>query len=176
MEQDYIDQSVRTRLILSGLNEIEAHGIKDFSLRRVAIGAQVSCAAPYRHFKDKEQFIEEIVKYIGSQWELLFDVIKKAHSTDLKLLIKNSCIAYVRFWLGNTNFRTILMSSPSATSLIGFDKGLSELTDKYFNHAEFSKRRFFTIRSLVYGAILLTGFEDPEQIITSLSTALDKEI
>jgi AcrR family transcriptional regulator len=57
MDQDYGMRSVKTRLILAGLNEIEEYGIKNFSLRRVALGAQVSCAAPYRHFKDKDDFI-----------------------------------------------------------------------------------------------------------------------
>ena len=55
MEQEFIENSVRTRLILSGMSEIEKHGVNDFSLRRVALAAQVSCAAPYRHFKDKEE-------------------------------------------------------------------------------------------------------------------------
>jgi AcrR family transcriptional regulator len=176
MDQDYGMRSVKTRLILAGLNEIEEYGIKNFSLRRVALGAQVSCAAPYRHFKDKDDFIKEIIKYIGSQWQILFDEIKSSHQNDLKTIIKNSSISYVRFWLGNTNFRTILMSSPSATTLIGFDSGLEELMDKYFNHEAFAKRKFFIIRSLVYGAILLSGFNDPEQILNGLSIALDKEI
>ena len=176
MDQDFTLNSVRTRLILSGLTEIEEHGINDFSLRRVAVLAQVSCAAPYRHFKDKEEFISEIIKYIGDQWALLFKEITSVHSSDLKLLIKTACISYVRFWLGNPNFRTMLLSSPTAGTLIGFDKELQNLTEEYFNNAEFSKRKFFTIRALVYGAILLCGFENPEEIISGLSTALDKEI
>lgn len=176
MKVDLLNEGVRTRLILSGIQEIEEHGIKDFSLRRVAVSAEVSCAAPYRHFKDKDEFIVEIIKYIGSRWDLLFTEIKKVYANDLKSLIKNSCIAYIRFWTGNTNFRTILLSSPSASTYIGFDKELENLLDTYYYHAKFSKSRFFSVRSMIYGAILLSGFEDPNEIISGLENSLDKEI
>lgn len=176
MAIDFIDESVKTRLILSGISEIEAHGIKDFSLRRVALGAQVSCAAPYRHFKDKQDMIDQIIKYIGSQWNLIFMEIKKVYSSDLKSLIKNACITYLRFWIGNVNFRTILMSSPHASTLIGFDDDLEKLIAEYFGFAEFYKTKFFTVRSIVYGSILLSGFSSPDEIVASLSNSLDKEI
>ena len=74
MEADFIEGSVRTRLIVAGINELEERGVKDFSLRRVALAAEVSCAAPYRHFKDKDDFenygilshsIKSDSKYLG---------------------------------------------------------------------------------------------------------------
>lgn len=173
---DNLTDGVKTRLILSGIQEIEEHGIKDFSLRRVALSAKVSCAAPYRHFKDKDELIESIIKYVGTRWELLFAEIKKVYANNLKALIKNSCIAYIRFFSGNVNYRTILLSSPSATTHIGFDTTLKKLIDEYFNHEKFADSRYFSVRSLVYGAIMLSGFEDPEEIISGLSIALDKEI
>ena len=46
MEDANLETSVRTRLLLAGLSEMEKHGEGDFSLRRVAKEAQVSCAAP----------------------------------------------------------------------------------------------------------------------------------
>ena len=59
MEDRFIEENVRLRLILSGISELEEHGIADFSLRRAAMGAQVSCAASYRHFKSKEEYINK---------------------------------------------------------------------------------------------------------------------
>ena len=52
MEEKITVDDVRSRLLFSGLKELERHGVSDFSLRRVAQDAGVSCAAPYRHFKD----------------------------------------------------------------------------------------------------------------------------
>ncbi|MBO5879898.1 MAG: helix-turn-helix transcriptional regulator, partial [Clostridia bacterium] len=54
MEDRFVEENVKHRLILAGIRELEEYGITDFSLRRVAVSAQVSCAAPYRHFKSKE--------------------------------------------------------------------------------------------------------------------------
>ena len=79
MEQEFIENSVRTRLILAGMSEIEKHGVNDFSLRRVALAAQVSCAAPYRHFKDKDEYIREIISYVNSKWELLSREIERIY-------------------------------------------------------------------------------------------------
>ena len=47
-EKKYVDD-VRTRLVLAGIGELSERGVKEFSLRVVAIAAQVSCAAAYRH-------------------------------------------------------------------------------------------------------------------------------
>ena len=176
MKVDSFNEGVKTRLILSGIQEIEEHGVKDFSLRRVALSAKVSCAAPYRHFKDQDEFIVEIIKYVGSRWELLFKEIKKAVGNDKKSLIKNACVSYIRFFSGNANFKTILLSSPTAITYIGFDDNLLALLEEYYNHAPFAKSRYFSIRAMIYGAILLTGLDNPETVISNLLGALDKEI
>jgi AcrR family transcriptional regulator len=84
MEAEFIEGSVRTRLIVAGINELWERGIKDFSLRRTALAAEVSCAAPYRHFKDKEEFISEIIKYIASKWELLCHEIESVFDNDVR--------------------------------------------------------------------------------------------
>ena len=53
MDEELGSASVREQLIKAGISELENHGISDFSLRRVASGCNISCAAPYKHFKDK---------------------------------------------------------------------------------------------------------------------------
>ena len=76
MKEQSLELKLRHRLILAGLKELEEHGVKDFSLRRVALNAEVSCAAPYRHFKDKEQLIGAIITYVKDGWDLLSNQIK----------------------------------------------------------------------------------------------------
>ena len=79
MEEAYLEKSVRQRLILAGIAELEEHGLAEFSLRRAALAAQVSCAAPYRHFESREAFIRETVAYINSQWGLLRESITRLY-------------------------------------------------------------------------------------------------
>ena len=107
MEEGYIEESVRTRLILTGITELEEHGITDFSLRRAALAAQVSCAAPYRHFKDKDEYIREIISYVNSKWELLSHEIERIYGDNPPRLAVEICMASMRFRLANKNFSTV---------------------------------------------------------------------
>ena len=58
-------KSTKKALIKAGIHELQENGFSGFSMRRVASACGVSCAAPYRHFKDKDEFILEIFKYIS---------------------------------------------------------------------------------------------------------------
>ena len=59
---------LREALILAGIHEINANGVASFSIRRVADACGVSCAAPYRHFESKRDFIAAIIDYVNDQW------------------------------------------------------------------------------------------------------------
>ena len=92
MDTSQFDSGLRHRLILAGLKELEDHGVKDFSLRRVAINAEVSCAAPYRHFKDKEQLIAGIIDYVKDGWQLLAKQIEQVFNQNNRQLIIELCL------------------------------------------------------------------------------------
>ena len=87
---------LKDRLILAGLKELEEHGIKDFSLRRVATSAEVSCAAPYRHFKDKEQLIDAIIEYVKEGWMVLCAQINEVFSDNLAKLSENTYLDFCK--------------------------------------------------------------------------------
>ena len=61
-------RNMRQLLIEAGIEEINRAGVTDFSVRRVAAACSVSCAAPYKHFKDKREFIAAIIEYVNDQW------------------------------------------------------------------------------------------------------------
>ena len=69
MEEELGSASVREQLITAGIEELNAHGVAGFSLRRVAAACNISCAAPYKHFKNKEELIGAIFSYIKRQLE-----------------------------------------------------------------------------------------------------------
>ena len=54
--------SKREELIKAGIEEIDRHGISGFSIRRVAAACDVSCAAPAKHFGDKNGFLASIIE------------------------------------------------------------------------------------------------------------------
>ena len=60
--------NLREDLIRAGIDEINVHGANGFSIRRIATACGVSSAAPYKHFKDKKQFMSAIIDYVNDQW------------------------------------------------------------------------------------------------------------
>ena len=47
-------EELKKALILEGIRQIEQNGINGLSLRKTATECGVSCAAPYRHLKAKQ--------------------------------------------------------------------------------------------------------------------------
>ncbi|MBQ7406629.1 MAG: TetR/AcrR family transcriptional regulator [Clostridia bacterium] len=157
MEENYIEESVKKRLILAGLKELESHGTVDFSLRRVALSAEVSCAAPYRHFKSREDLIEAIISYIKEQWLLMCHTIEAA-IPDLDARVRALCVSYIRFWIGNPNFRGVLFLSDHA-DVLGFAAKLTEsllaLAKMREKEDAYVKDLRTTLLTLVYGSVFL---------------------
>ena len=117
-EIKHTTEDLRHALIIAGIKEVELHGLTNFSLRRVASACGVSCAAPYRHFKSKDDLILAIISYINAQWSFLQNQIVEIYRADTKRLIVELSLANIRFWIANPNFRSIIMMD---------DKGLDAL-------------------------------------------------
>ena len=109
MKITYSDESIRERLIIAGIKEIELHGFNDFSLRRVAAACEVSCAAPYRHYKNKDELVLSIISYINSRWDMMGEQIEKAFDGDAKKQLLEVCTANVRFLIANPNYLSIML-------------------------------------------------------------------
>lgn len=164
MKNIYSDEGVRTRLILAALDELSEHGIEDFSLRRVAISAQVSCAAPYRHFKSKEELIVETARYITSKWSLLASEIIDSYSPDLKRTLSELSAAAAKFWIANGKFRSLLLpdaASPLAEEMKLFDVPIARIFDLLFPSLGFGAedRPLLKNRVLasIYGTVMLVS-------------------
>ena len=97
-----IDSAVmlKEKLLIAGIDEIMAHGTVDFSLRRVAAACGASCAAPYKHFKNKEEFIRETIMYVEEKWNHLADQIISSVDEPAERIAR-LCIANVRFKVAN---------------------------------------------------------------------------
>lgn len=147
-------ESVREQLIVAGITELENHGIADFSLRRVASACNLSCAAPYKHFKDKEEFIQSIFSYINSQLTLLLEQVAAVFAEDPKRLLVESCIAYIRFCLANPHFRAVLTISENTLPLADTVSALLPRCCSAVDPIAFADLGM-ALRALTYGAVLL---------------------
>lgn len=160
-----VDRSVKERLLVAGLREIEEHGFNDFSLRRVASSCNLSCAAPYRHFKGKEELLIEIFKYINSRWQMLKREIDKAHCDNTGRRIIELSVAYLRFLIVTPSYLSMMFQK---NQLIGEDKlkalqkpddFLPELADVYGRENGWDDEKIrttiYNVKSALYGTALL---------------------
>lgn len=145
--------TVREQLIAAGIVELEGHGIADFSLRRVAATCNLSCAAPYKHFKSKDDLIEAIFAHIHSQLRFLLQQVGQVHTAPAEQLIE-SCLAYIRFCIANPHFRAVLMLSGRALPLADTVDRLLPACLPDLSKQE-RQDRGFCIRSIAYGATLM---------------------
>jgi AcrR family transcriptional regulator len=163
MIERFVDEDVRTRLILAGITELEERGARDFSLRRAAESAGVSCAAPYRYFKSKEEYVSEIFSYLASKWNLMFSEIKTAYRGEGERLVTELSLAYIRFWLANKNLRSALLFSGEVggVRISDFDSGIksasSELFEKRGVASQSAEEKSNALSALLLGYVALIG-------------------
>ena len=161
MEEQYIESSVKKRLVLAGLRELEEHGVRDFSLRRAALAAQVSCAAPYRHFKDKEELILAVISYVAEDFELLARQISEVFLASPLECVIQLATASLRFWAANGNFRMAIMTgarsaeSPLSGEMARFDAPIAAAVRALAEDG--GEQRAFAVLSLIYGAVDLVA-------------------
>ena len=165
MNKSEAEKPVRERLILAGIDEINRYGIQHFSVRRVAKVCGVSCASPYKHFKDRQEFFAAIVQYINELWhERQKKAADKAGGDPRQKLLAISG-EYIRFLVENPYFRSIIMLKDEA-----FDSDYSkirsdlsrlskELVAEYCALVGMDDTtrmlKTFIVRSLIYGAALM---------------------
>lgn len=169
-EENFVEEDIKKRLILAGIRELDEHGTGDFSLRRVAQASGVSCAAPYRHFKSRDDLISEIIKYINSSWDLLFDELRLAFGDDTYRLIKELAISTVGFFAANANYRSVMISGLSLSSEKR-SKEISHVCDKleglvaYYcknNGIKSADELAFSLCTAVWGAVILLDPDDKD--------------
>lgn len=188
MTEDTVHRNIRELLILAGIQEINNYGLQNFSVRRIANDCGVSCAAPYKHFADRQSFFAAIIEYINKLWsERQQDILCKTNGSVRSQLLEIS-LDYVRFLVSNPHFRSIIMLKDeefdtayqklrgqlSSTSL--------DLINKYGDEANIpdtvKSRKIYIIRSLIYGAALM--FDNGEMDYTAetmrfVEYAIDRE-
>lgn len=165
-EQNTPEPETAELLLLAGIEDIESYGFQNMSMRRIAAACGVSCAAPYKHYKNKNEFLLAIINYVNGKWHGIQEKLlsENSNATTRELLIKIS-VAYIKFLLDHPNFRSIIlmkdgsMSPEQLRAKMSVSNCTSEYVEKYCNEVGMDRvdrrRKLFVVRSIIYGAALL---------------------
>ena len=113
MDKKYHHGDLKIQLIKSGLQMIQEDGINKLSLRRLAQMCNVSEAAPYSHFKNKEELLVAIQEYVTEQLlKCLQDAYEKTEHCNSPIAILNMGKAYVHFFIKYPEYYSFLFAQP----------------------------------------------------------------
>lgn len=181
-------KNVREVLIQAGINEINTHGVTQFSVRRVSTACGLSCAAPYKHFKDKRDFIAAIIEYVNEQWQIRQQEVLDACSDSLREQIVEVSLNYIRFLMEKPYYRSILMLKDNEFDNIyhrargQISSRSQQLEEAFFSSAgmspETALRKRSLVRALIFGTVFLfdTGeLQYSEEAMEQLRFNLDRE-
>lgn len=166
----YHHGDLKKELIHNGLLLLNKEGTDGFSLRKVASMCGVSHNAPYKHFKDKDALIGEIIKEVWiSFYEALLEVTE-VYPNDPKLQIIEMGKAYVKFAVDNPEYLNFMFLSDNAypvkiednkfvddkVSAFGVFKGSAE---RFFQEIKLDEdsymQKTLTLWSMVHGIAIL---------------------
>jgi len=180
--------AVRERLIDAGIRELESHGAQGFSLRRVAQACGVSCAAPYKHFKDKQALIEAIADTLNSRWlDRQAEALEKLGS-DPGARLRTVCKEYLKFLRENPNFCALITQRDESTGkwhlnhLFNQSSRTKSLIVQYAQQHSMSDDEVYSsvcaIRAVLYGAAMMNQHDDMrlnDSTIDILSRMIDSQ-
>lgn len=168
--ETYHHGDLKQKLIYNGLLLLNKEGIEGFSLRKVASMCEVSHNAPYKHFKDKDKLIDEIIREVWKEFYITLLDVTKLYSDEPRLLIIEMGKSYVKFMVENPEYlKFMFLSNNSYPIKIENDKFCCD-KDSAFGIFKDSAERFFkeinlnpnlymqktlTLWSLVHGITIL---------------------
>ena len=105
---NYHHGALREALIETGIQMVVEEGIEKFSLRKVAAKCNVSHTAPYKHFKNKEEFIDEIMAYVMKDFS--DEILRVAREYPNEFCILEIGKRYVTYMLEHKDYFQLLFS------------------------------------------------------------------
>lgn len=106
----YHHGNLKNCLIEAGIELINEEGEKHFSLRRVAAMCGVSNAAPYSHFKSKEELLEAMKSYVTGRFTDELNNSVKGEDLDNTYTLIKMGKSYVMFFIKNPKYFEFLFS------------------------------------------------------------------
>ncbi len=103
MADGYHHGNLRQALIEAGIKIINESGEENLSLRKVAALCNVSHAAPYAHFKDKDELLEAIKNSVTERFmEELLNAVEGKPTADQAIIAMGR--TYIQFFSSNPDY------------------------------------------------------------------------
>lgn len=129
----YHHGDLKESLIINGLKLLNEEGADKFSLRKVATLCNVSHAAPYKHFKNKEELINAIFQYVFSEFEKSLSEIAEIYKDDPYKKIIELGKKYVWFMVENPDYLRFLFLSNYKHQIVVEENRIETKTSKAFD-------------------------------------------
>ena len=124
-EKSYHHGDLRRALIETGIEFIKQEGEEALSLRRIAEMCGVSNAAPYAHFKTKDEFIVAMQHYVMDLFSAALEKtsIEYKDSPSLLLMLGKT---YVIFFYQNPFYYDFLFSRKNISIKLSFENAVTD--------------------------------------------------
>lgn len=110
MSDKYHHGDLRNALIEESIKMINTSGEDSLSMRKLAEKCGVSMAAPYAHFKNKEEMINAIKEYVEEAFTKYLETAISQIENDIEKKIITLGNAYISFFIENPEYFTFLFS------------------------------------------------------------------
>lgn len=130
-KRPYHHKNLKNDLIEKGIELVNENGINQLSLRKVAQACNVSHAAPYSHFSNKDELLQEMQLHITKQFTaVLQDTVSKYSGTPDFLLEFGK--AYISFFISHPQYFNFLFQQGNIQIDLDID------SDKESNYQPFA--------------------------------------
>ena len=127
MADKYHHGNLRQALIDAGIRIINEKGEDNLSLRKVAAACDVSHAAPYAHFKNKDELLEAMKKNVTDRiTDELKAAVNRGRNTEESIILMGK--AYISFFSQHPDYYTFLFGKLNICAHLQMDK---EYEDDY---------------------------------------------
>ena len=168
--ESYHHGDLKQELIHNGLLLLNKEGIEGFSLRKVASMCEVSHTAPYKHFKDKDGLINEIIMEVWKKFYIALLEVTELYPNEPELQIVEIGKAYVKFMVENPEYLKLMFLSDNSYPIRIKDNQLygnknssfgvfKDSSERYFKEINLNKNLYMektlTMWSMVHGIAIL---------------------
>ncbi len=169
-KKTYHHGDLKQELIHNGLLLLNKEGIEGFSLRKVASMCGVSHNAPYKHFKDKDELINEINKEVLKKFYISLLEVTEVYPNEPKVQIIEIGKAYVKFMVENPEYLKFLFLSENESGIkiednkfccssVGAFGVFKDSAERFFKEIKLDENLFvektLTLWSIVHGIAIL---------------------
>lgn len=131
--EKYHHGDLKESLIKMGLKLYNEEGADKFSIRKVAALCNVSHAAPYKHFKNKEELIDAISEYVFNNFQSSLSEIVENYKDDPYERLMALGKRYVSFMVENPDYLQFAFLKKSDSNIVVEENKLNNVDYRSFN-------------------------------------------